>query len=159
MNDTDHTDPATGGPQQPSGPDPINRTRAWLGGLAIGVIAVIALMIAFTIGANSADESASTPTAPGTTTTTASTTSSTPVATGPGRELFISHCAACHTLSEAGTTGKVGPDLDSLKPSVDLVHQAIVDGGVGSGAMPKNLVSGAQVTQIAEYVAAATGGG
>lgn len=157
MNDTDQTDPATDGPQ-PSGPDPINRTRAWLGGLGIGVIAVVALIIAFTIGANSADETASTPTAPGTTTTT-ETTTSTAVATGPGRELFITHCAACHRLSEAATTGTVGPDLDSLKPSFDLVHQAIVNGGAGSGTMPKNLVSGEQVTQIADYVAAATGGG
>ena len=146
MSDTDRT---------PSGTDPINRTRAWLSGLGLGVIAVAALVIAFTIGTHYSDESAATPAAPSTTTSTTSTTAG----TGPGRQLFITTCAACHTLSEAGTTGTVGPNLDTLAPSADLVHQAIVDGGAGSGAMPKNLVSGEQATQIADYVAAATGGG
>lgn len=155
MSDTDPTDPATGGPQ-PSASAAINRTRAWLIGLGLGVIAIAALIIAFSIGTHYSDEPS--PSAASGTSTTATTTQST-VATGPGRQLFITHCAACHTLSEAGTTGTVGPNLDQLKPSVDLVHQAIIIGGAGSGTMPKNLVAGDQITQIADYVAAATGGG
>jgi cytochrome c oxidase subunit 2 len=44
-------------------------------------------------------------------------------------------CGACHTLKAAGTTGKVGPDLDKLaaeaqaagQPLQDFVRQSIVD--------------------------------
>jgi cytochrome c oxidase subunit 2 len=44
-------------------------------------------------------------------------------------------CAACHTLTAAGASGKVGPDLDKLpqyaqeagKPVQDFVHESIVD--------------------------------
>jgi mono/diheme cytochrome c family protein len=31
---------------------------------------------------------------------------------GAGRDLFIQRCGGCHTLAEAGTNGKIGPDLD-----------------------------------------------
>ena len=30
-------------------------------------------------------------------------------------------CAGCHTLSAAGATGTVGPNLDQLKPTVAIV--------------------------------------
>ena len=33
-----------------------------------------------------------------------------------GKSQFETTCAACHTLSEAGTHGTVGPNLDKLKP-------------------------------------------
>ena len=33
-----------------------------------------------------------------------------------GRELFGSHCGVCHTLAGANAVGKVGPNLDSLRP-------------------------------------------
>jgi cytochrome c oxidase subunit 2 len=44
-------------------------------------------------------------------------------------------CGACHTLTAAGTTGKVGPDLDKLpaeaqqagQPLASFVHTSIVD--------------------------------
>ena len=29
-----------------------------------------------------------------------------------GKQLFQAKCAACHTLAEAGASGKVGPNLD-----------------------------------------------
>ena len=33
-------------------------------------------------------------------------------------------CAGCHTLSAAGSTGTIGPNLDQLKPSTAVVaHQ------------------------------------
>jgi mono/diheme cytochrome c family protein len=31
---------------------------------------------------------------------------------GAGRDLFIQRCGGCHTLAEAGTNGRIGPDLD-----------------------------------------------
>jgi len=59
-------------------------------------------------------------------------------------------CGACHTLTAAGTNGKVGPDLDKLKsyastagkPLEAFVHESIVDPnayvekGFSPGVMP-----------------------
>ncbi len=38
-----------------------------------------------------------------------------------GKEIFVGSagCGGCHTLSDAGTSGTVGPNLDSLQPSYD----------------------------------------
>ena len=36
-----------------------------------------------------------------------------------GREVFLQNCSGCHTLADAGTTGKVGPNLDEAKPSYE----------------------------------------
>jgi cytochrome c oxidase subunit 2 len=53
-----------------------------------------------------------------------------------GKTVFANNgCAACHTYTSAGATGKVGPDLDKLqaeaqkagKPLQDFVRQSIVD--------------------------------
>jgi cytochrome c oxidase subunit 2 len=55
---------------------------------------------------------------------------------GAGKAVFTAQgCAACHTLKNAGATGKVGPDLDKLpqyakqanQPLEPFVHQSIVD--------------------------------
>ena len=42
-----------------------------------------------------------------------------------GRELFGEHCGVCHTLTGANAVGKVGPNLDTLKPSQTLVLHTI----------------------------------
>jgi cytochrome c oxidase subunit 1 len=77
---------------------------------------------------------------------------------GPGKQLFAQNCGSCHTLAHAGTTGTVGPNLDTL-PALDAarVTRAIEVGGAGTGQMPADLVSGPEVEQVAEYVAAAAG--
>lgn len=31
---------------------------------------------------------------------------------GAGKELFVQRCGGCHTLADAGTNGRIGPDLD-----------------------------------------------
>jgi cytochrome c6 len=31
---------------------------------------------------------------------------------GAGEQLFVQRCGGCHTLADAGTNGKIGPDLD-----------------------------------------------
>ena len=33
-------------------------------------------------------------------------------ASGNGEELFKQHCGQCHTLADAGTQGRIGPNLD-----------------------------------------------
>ena len=44
-----------------------------------------------------------------------------------GKAAFTATCGGCHTLKDAGTTGNVGPDLDSLAPltaeTVDAADQ------------------------------------
>ena len=41
---------------------------------------------------------------------------------GAGKQLFIQSCGGCHTLADAGTNGRIGPDLD------DAFAQAREDG-------------------------------
>lgn len=72
-----------------------------------------------------------------------------------GRALFTADaapsCGTCHTLSEAGTAGTVGPNLNALAPSEAQIAQAVTN---GVGAMPAygEQLSDAQVRQIAAYV-------
>jgi cytochrome c2 len=90
-----------------------------------------------------------------------------------GKQLFISGesgkppCATCHTLAEAKAAGKVGPDLDaSFRPSYkqgfkeSTIRQVVADqirfpGNYGQKGptMPKNLVTGSAVDDVAAYVA------
>jgi mono/diheme cytochrome c family protein len=73
---------------------------------------------------------------------------------GSGKDLFASDCGECHTLAAAGTTGSDAPNLDDLKPDQATVQAAIQN---GPGAMPANLLTGAQAQQVAAFVAASTG--
>ena len=72
-----------------------------------------------------------------------------------GRERFVNTCGGCHTLADAGTNGRVGPNLDDVAPDAEEVLTAIE---TGPGPMPENLLEGEDARQVAEYVAAATGG-
>lgn len=135
--------------------DGLARGRAWLVGGAFGVLVLAALIVAFVIGTNYSDDP--TPVVDATKTTTPELPKDT--TTGPGKEIFATHCGACHTLAEAGTTGTIGPDLDTVAPDVQTVRDAITNGGTGSGMMPAGLVSGEDLTQVADFVSAATGGG
>jgi len=82
---------------------------------------------------------------------------SAPPASGSGGEkLFTDNCSSCHTLAAAGASGKVGPDLDQLKPGPDLVTSQVNSGG---GAMPsfKGKLTDDQIKQIADYVSSNAG--
>jgi len=74
-----------------------------------------------------------------------------------GKQLFMQNCGTCHTLADAGTQGKVGPVLDQVKPDKALVLSAIKNGGLGSGTMPKNIVTGADAQAVATYVSTVAG--
>jgi mono/diheme cytochrome c family protein len=50
-----------------------------------------------------------------------------------GATVFKDNCVNCHTLKAASATGRVGPNLDQLKPSAALVARQVTNGG---GAMP-----------------------
>ena len=78
-------------------------------------------------------------------------------AAAAGKQIFTQSCGTCHTLADAGTNGRVGPVLDTVKPSKALVLQALKNGGLGSGTMPANLVTGKDAQNVATYVSSVAG--
>ncbi len=72
-----------------------------------------------------------------------------------GKAIFASAgCGGCHTLSAAGSSGTVGPNLDESQPSLELAIDRVTN---GQGGMPsfKGQLSEAQIQAVAEFV---TGG-
>ena len=78
-------------------------------------------------------------------------------ASAEGKQIFTQSCGTCHTLSDAGTSGTVGPNLDELKPDQPRVETAIENGGAGTGAMPANIVTGEEAEAVATYVSSVAG--
>jgi mono/diheme cytochrome c family protein len=86
-----------------------------------------------------------------------------------GRILFGEHCGVCHTLAAANAVGKVGPNLDLLKPSESVVTHTLANGCLpnassksdqaclGQGVMPANIVTGIEATNVAKFVAKVAG--
>ena len=80
-----------------------------------------------------------------------------------GKELFVQKCGACHTLSHAGTTGTIGPNLDYAFAQDRKDHfsdgmiQGLVDFQIEFpntlGVMPPMLFHGQQAEDVAAYVA------
>jgi len=76
---------------------------------------------------------------------------------GAGKRVFLTAgCVSCHTLSDAGAEGHIGPDLDAAKPSRALVINRVTN---GQGAMPSfaNKLSKQQIEQVADYVSSVAG--
>jgi hypothetical protein len=87
-----------------------------------------------------------------------------------GRELFGEHCGVCHTLAASNSVGKVGPNLDQLMPSEQLVLRTIANGCLsnppspgspesclGQGVMPADILQGPQARDVAEFVSKVAG--
>jgi mono/diheme cytochrome c family protein len=99
-----------------------------------------------------------------------------------GKELFQQRCGSCHTLADAGTQGKIGPNLDDAfagpraqgfdeSTIVNIVHGQILfpvanPSGVIKGpngqeqpvqGMPAKLVTGDDAKDVAAYVASVAG--
>ena len=86
-----------------------------------------------------------------------------------GRELFGEHCGLCHTLAAANAVGKVGPNLDVIQPTEQLVLHTIANGCLqnppsgsqeaclGEGTMPADVVQGVDATDVAQFVAKVAG--
>ncbi len=73
-----------------------------------------------------------------------------------GKSIFTANCGSCHTLADAGTSGKVGPNLDDAKPPKELVIQRVTN---GQGVMPsfKDSLDEQQIQAVADYVSSAAG--
>ena len=75
-----------------------------------------------------------------------------------GRELFHQFCSVCHSLKAANAVALVGPNLDKLRPTKGLILDALKNGRArGNGAMARNLVTGDDAQDVAEFVSLAVG--
>jgi mono/diheme cytochrome c family protein len=125
----------------------------------------------FAVGGESG---AGAPTEQAPTVSTGATTEATPTETGggapsgnpdAGKQVFTATaqppCSGCHTLSEAGASGQVGPNLDDVLKgkSPDFIHESIVNpdaevaAGFTAGVMPKTYGDQLADQQLADLVA------
>jgi cytochrome c551 len=86
-----------------------------------------------------------------------------------GREIFGEKCGLCHTLAGANAVGKVGPNLDIVQPTQQLVEHTIQYGCLqnppsgsqeaclGEGTMPADVVQGVDATDVAKFVSKVAG--
>jgi cytochrome c551/c552 len=121
--------------------------------------------VTVTVGAAATTTTTAAAPAPASTTASAAPTKPTAAA----KAVFISAgCGACHTFKAAGTSGKVGPDLDTAPeadakkanmPLAAFVKQSIVDPnayiapGFSKGIMPGNFSSTLGTAKIDALVA------
>ena len=70
-----------------------------------------------------------------------------------GKEVFLEagNCAACHTLSDAGSIGDIGPNLNLIRPQVQTILMAVKN---GIGVMPamEGILSDEEIEAVAHYV-------
>ena len=60
-------------------------------------------------------------------------------------------CGTCHTLNAAESEGKIGPNLDELKPQMSQIVIAVTN---GIGVMPPwgGILSEGEIEAVANYV-------
>ena len=60
-------------------------------------------------------------------------------------------CGACHTLSTAGSTGKIGPNLDQIKLQIPQIILAVTN---GIGIMPafESILTSEEIEAVAYFV-------
>ena len=70
-----------------------------------------------------------------------------------GKNIFLGkgNCAACHSLSDAGSVGQIGPNLNILQPSYKRVEHSVT---YGLGLMPAygDQLTKKEIKAIAHYV-------
>jgi cytochrome c6 len=69
-----------------------------------------------------------------------------------GKAVFTSTCGSCHTLSKAGTSGSVGPNLDDVSLDAAAIED-VVHGGRGTMPSFDGKLSDADIAAVAAFVA------
>ena len=67
-------------------------------------------------------------------------------------------CGSCHTMTAAGASGQIGPNLDDARPDFETVRAKVAAGGGGMPAFSGQL-SAAQIRDVAAFVAKSAGSG
>jgi len=93
-----------------------------------------------------------------------------PTGSAAGKALFVSNgCGSCHTYKPAGSTGKVGPDLDNLEADAKKANKgsvpaytkqsiedpnAYVVPGFSQGVMPpyKGKLTDSQIADLVKFL-------
>jgi mono/diheme cytochrome c family protein len=137
---------AFGGRRSPSSrPSRASRRAFAVGAVALIVITGIALPVLGLVSGH--DDAADA--APGVTLTASEV---------KGREIFAVSCANCHQLAAANAVGRVGPNLDILRPKTALIEDAVRNGRArGNGQMPQGLLSGQDLKDVAAFVETSAG--
>jgi mono/diheme cytochrome c family protein len=69
-----------------------------------------------------------------------------------GKEVYASAgCGSCHTFSDAGSTGTIGPNLDESSADFEAAAEQIRTGGGGMPAFEGQL-SEQEIADVAAYV-------
>ena len=70
-----------------------------------------------------------------------------------GKNIFLEkgNCATCHALSDAGSNGDIGPNLNIIKPDVGRIVIAVTN---GIGVMPayEGMLTSKEIEAVAIYV-------
>ena len=70
-----------------------------------------------------------------------------------GKEVFLEagNCAACHSLSDAGSIAEIGPNLNQIRPQVQTILMAVRN---GIGVMPamEGILTDEEIEAVAHYV-------
>ena len=73
-----------------------------------------------------------------------------------GKEVFLEagNCAACHSLSDAGSIAEIGPNLNQIRPQVQTILMAVKN---GIGVMPamEGILTAEEIEAVAHYVSIA----
>ena len=82
---------------------------------------------------------------------------------GWARELFLTHCSGCHSLSVVGAEGSAtsvqgrlrtqAPNFNYRTECVATVLYAIRNGGFSGQIMPQNIVVGSDAKAVAQFLA------
>ena len=70
-----------------------------------------------------------------------------------GKTIFLEqgNCAVCHTLTDAKSSGQIGPNLNQLKPNMTRIIYAVTN---GIGVMPsyEGQLTIQEIEAVAHYV-------
>jgi cytochrome c551 len=119
-------------------------------------IALALLVFALCVGATACggddDTDATTTTEETTTETTTTEDTTTTTEAAAGREIFVANCGSCHALSDAGTSGAVGPSLDGIGLDAPAIETQVRNGGGGMPAFEGQLTD-EEIAAVSSYVA------